>query len=618
MTGMKLTKDSFGLAVGSGSSRTVLLANSNGLELGSGADPETNGSYVSISGSGVSIGSLADLYVNANNFKLQTNAANSTSGSIGTTILAIGTNLNGIASNTDLTTLNASSSVSFIVNDNGVFIKGYVYAAGGSFTGDVIANSFKAIGNNGLFAADSNHFGLYKKGSNNSIGDGIITFDSSGNMTAGGDLTITSGKNFTITSSNFKVNPAASGGADYFYVGDSGNSPSSCIRYVSAQTVNNETTAAHLEVRGAIIATSFTLGSTEIALDSDGHLPSSLIDSSSYSVNGISTIKWGSPASSKTTYVGLTSNTDGGLLLGANKDIIIPRVAPNNDDNTADTTDTIVKINKDGIKFNAYNSSGTETAHIYLDSDGLAVSGKRISINNSPVWARDDIIIMCTSDNTTAPAWRKKQKSIEAYMKNGSVRVDNKGEIVDSGGTVYTRPGGASSGDWVLIKPYYDTQLNFANSMVFGTSTSASVTIPLTSSEAEPYFGEYNQYYYKVSFYCYCSTQSQYNMTVSLQATASGKETISEDLNDDNVTPTDSFSGGTGGVFQFTPGTQNNPKHIEFTADLSTNFCLEDYEFSIVLKATTASAWVNIQNMTVVASCPSTTSRVPCTVFYYP
>ena len=611
LVGAKFTKDSIGFATYTSDTMNAVIMNDNGITIGSSDggidlanststqlktyfDNTSNadrGSYVRVAASGVEIGSLADLYVNTNNFKLQTNAANSTSGSIGTTILAIGTNLNGITSNTDLTTLNASSSVSFIINKNGAYINGYVYASGGSFTGDVIANSFKAIGNNGLFAADSNHFGLYKKGNNNSIGGDIITFDSSGNMTVSENLTITSGKNFTITSSNFKVNPAASGGADYFYVGDSGNSPSSCIRYVSAQTVNNETTAAHLEVKGAIIATSFTLGSTEIALDSNGHLPSSLIDSSSYSVNGISTIKWGSPASSKTTYVGLTSNTDGGLLLGANKDIIIPRVAPNNDDSTADTTDTIVKINKNGIKFNAYNSSGTETAHIYLDSDGLSVSGNRIAINGKDVWARDDIIILHAGDGQTVA-------NAEATM--------------------------SGKHDWVLIKPYYDATATFTNQIytsVPANSANSEARIYL-NNESNTVFGTIGseqKYTYTISFKLVGNTASSSNFKMRLEiGTSSNTQNLSIPVSSDVTCISNIEAADNEELYSLSYGTITNPETVKFTFKSSTNICEEDCWVNFYLKNMWAVAGLAIDDFVLVATCPQTTSRVPCTVYYYP
>jgi hypothetical protein len=79
---MKLTKDSFGLAVGTGALnnqnnepvRTVILANSNGFIVGAGITPKTSGSYVEITGGGIDIGSLGTLTVNTTNFKVQPDA----------------------------------------------------------------------------------------------------------------------------------------------------------------------------------------------------------------------------------------------------------------------------------------------------------------------------------------------------------------------------------------------------------------------------------------------------------------------------------------------------------------------------------------------------------------
>ena len=83
LTGMKLTKESFGIAVGTNNNRTVILANGDGITVGTGNTPVTSDSYVTISGSGVDIGSLGNLYVNMNNFKLQTDTTNGTRFAVG-------------------------------------------------------------------------------------------------------------------------------------------------------------------------------------------------------------------------------------------------------------------------------------------------------------------------------------------------------------------------------------------------------------------------------------------------------------------------------------------------------------------------------------------------------
>jgi len=74
LAGMKLTKDKIGLAVGTGNNRSVFIADTNGVFIGTGTTNKTNktGSYVSISGGNVEIGSLGNLYLNTSNVKLQT------------------------------------------------------------------------------------------------------------------------------------------------------------------------------------------------------------------------------------------------------------------------------------------------------------------------------------------------------------------------------------------------------------------------------------------------------------------------------------------------------------------------------------------------------------------
>ena len=212
ITGMKLTKDSFGLAIGSSTTRTVILANSSGITLGTGTTPVTSGSYVNISGSGVEIGSLGKLYVNMDNFKLQTDSTNGTR-------FAVGSSLNSI----NPATLNSTGGfVGLVYNKNGLFINGKIYAT--EFVSHCEAGEFKA---------NSSDLGFYT-----TSGTAIFTMSSTGALTAAGNLTISSGKTLTlsgaslnidvtssgtigISSTNFSVNSNPNSGGNYFYVGTS-------------------------------------------------------------------------------------------------------------------------------------------------------------------------------------------------------------------------------------------------------------------------------------------------------------------------------------------------------------------------------------------------------------
>jgi len=70
--------------------------------------------------------------------------------------------------------------------------------------------------------------------------------------------------------------------------------------------------------------------------------------------------------------------------------------------------------------------------YVHINSNGITLLGKRITIDGYPIWGRDDIIVMNPNDPTT---WRRTVDGIEAHMA-----------------TVHPH-------DWVLIKPYYDASI---------------------------------------------------------------------------------------------------------------------------------------------------------------
>jgi len=79
LVGALFTKNSIGFATRSGNSINAILMNNNGITIGSGSIDVTQsktqlrastGSYVRIASDGIDLGTLANLYINANNFKL--------------------------------------------------------------------------------------------------------------------------------------------------------------------------------------------------------------------------------------------------------------------------------------------------------------------------------------------------------------------------------------------------------------------------------------------------------------------------------------------------------------------------------------------------------------------
>lgn len=236
LTGMKITKTSFGLATWNDNTANMILANNDGILIGTKTgnqfssisqdikNPSTGESYVKLSGSGIILSSGADLYINTTNFKVDTTATTTNN------IFYVG---------------NSSAYLAYSL-DNGLTVIGK-----GTFTGS-----------NGKFIADGNHFGLYKL--DGTTGILTVTLDNSNNaiLTSNGSLTISSGGNFTVTSgitnissTNFVVNSAATGSAILFKAmnGTSG---------ISVDGNGNTTISGSGVFNGTIYATGGTFSGT--------------------------------------------------------------------------------------------------------------------------------------------------------------------------------------------------------------------------------------------------------------------------------------------------------------------------------------------------------------------
>jgi len=133
--------------------------------------------------------------------------------------------------------------------------------------------------------------------------------------------------------------------------------------------------------------------------------------------------------------------------------------------------------------------------------EGIKITGSRISINGGDVWARDDIVIM-NPNATSDDRWRTSVESIEKYMTNGSVRLNSDNKVVSSGGTKFTRSSGASLGDWVLIRPYYNTNIIYSKTFTVnsGTNTVNLTNMNKKSESGDDAFGD-NAGWYKYTVY---------------------------------------------------------------------------------------------------------------------
>lgn len=217
LIGAKFTKDSIGFAVSNNNGINATLMNNQGITIGNSInvtnDTSTlrngSGSYVRIAPTGIDIGSLANLYINTNNFKLQTDTyVLNNNGTIvgqtglGTTIMAIGSNLQNIGSSTIYDAANntfkngntalTGADVQLLLNNNGLYAKGTIYAT-----------QFIAQGNSQYFRANANQMGFYDSSNND-----ILTISSSA-ITAAKNLTISSG---SLTLSSGQGNISLNGG----------------------------------------------------------------------------------------------------------------------------------------------------------------------------------------------------------------------------------------------------------------------------------------------------------------------------------------------------------------------------------------------------------------------
>ena len=211
LTGMRLTKDKIGLAVGTGNNRSVFIADTDGVFIGTGTTNKTlkTGSYVSISGGNVEIGSLGNLYLNTNNVKLQTDITYGTRFALGQNLQSTDS-VNGVSSSTD---------VGLVYNTNGLFIRGDIYADNGYFNGDVNANTFIATSNKGKFIASGDSLGFYTTATTLTP---IMTLSGS-TMTVASDYIFDIDGDLNIDADNFGIKSNANSNEAMFRLGSENN-----------------------------------------------------------------------------------------------------------------------------------------------------------------------------------------------------------------------------------------------------------------------------------------------------------------------------------------------------------------------------------------------------------
>lgn len=393
ITGMELRSNKFGLAVKSGTTYSGVIIDNTGILVGVGAAPTTTGSYIYLRPQKLEIGSHADLYINTNNCKLQTNYSNSSTQNIGTTIFAIGTNLNGINPATKLSEVDVSK-VNFLVNQDGAYINGTIYAAAGAIgNGKYKINIGTRADNSYIYSGITS---IPQSGPTTTSGfylgtDGLIVgtsgsylkYTASSGLTVQGAITATSG---SIGSGSYKItigeetnsrayihsgitniNETGSG----FYLGTNGfkvGNDNSYLKYADSK----------LTVKGEITATKFTLGAGVQLL---GGL-------SEQNAKYRNTVK----ATADRPVVELAGKTI--VISGEDEGQQGLYIAPDISAYDKNNSSSRVYLNTSRARITPariYLDLDEQTS-LHMDKNGLTLQGSRVTINGKEIWGRDDII----------------------------------------------------------------------------------------------------------------------------------------------------------------------------------------------------------------------------------
>ena len=206
---------------------------------------------------------------------------------------------------------------------------------------------------------------------------------------------------------------------------------------------------------------------------------------------------------------------------------------------------------------------------VHIDQNGIEVKGNRIKINGKEVFARDDIIILSNGQS---------ESSVISAM--------------------------SGQHDWVMIKPYYNAEIDWTYGQDY-RSTSAGyntnvVAMAKESAGASSFGTGASWYQYVLTGDIVVgsgethSSGAQFAMTLSNGRNLANPVTGSATVDTSGNTATFSISSG----------------HV------TRNLCGEGE--TIWLRLDSSYAYEHIRNLRLVCTCDSTTSRVPCTVYYFP
>lgn len=218
------------------------------------------------------------------------------------------------------------------------------------------------------------------------------------------------------------------------------------------------------------------------------------------------------------------------------------------------------------------NLDVNQNNYVHISNNGIDMMGSRVNVNGEPMWARDDIIVMKPNATET---WKRTVAGIENHM--------------------------SGKHDYVIIRPYYDAKILwnlFATYSIQASSVGGIVAELQQEAGLAASFGTSTTYQYIFRFTIPTQNFTELGLGLTL-------------ANDQAMTSNVVTTSGTYQISAVTPTT------LEMVINSAVNLCGENAQIFFKLEATGRNVG-GVSDISLTCKCDATTSRVPCTTYYYP
>ena len=202
--------------------------------------------------------------------------------------------------------------------------------------------------------------------------------------------------------------------------------------------------------------------------------------------------------------------------------------------------------------------------YVHISSEGIDMMGSRVSVNGKDMWARDDILVLKKTDNEQA--------------------------VIDSM---------VGHHDWVLIKPYYDATVDYAYSSDYTVNNIAPIVAFARTSNTS-FADSGASYTYTISGYAETTSPGVFALSCDVRLSNYANQAYYHTLQLRDIQ-----LGGNAGTFTYTG---------IFTA--GANLCGEGQVMYV--KIVPVNNTYRLSNLKLHCTTDSATSKVPCTVYYFP